>query len=358
MGLCIFQLWFIFLIVALFVLFALPSVSGQSLTLSGKVILEDGSPPPEPVKIELICDNEIQPQALTQSDGGFSFRVGGNRAFEVHASSAGVTHPSSLPRPAGSRGFYDMTHCEVRGFLAGYRSSKIQLGRRNERESPDIGVIVLYPQAESQGPMVSLSTLRSPEKALEAYQKAQKELAKEDLNPKKASEALLKAIEEYPQFSAAWNLLAEARIHMDDLEGAREALRKAIETDPNYATPCVTLALLELKQGNTAGAAEASEKAIRLAPEHAESRYYHAMAMTSLGDLIKSEESLRVVLTSPEANRFPRAHFLLGSVLAQKGQLKDAAAQYQRYLELESNSRAAVVVRQQLEQWQSSGLIQ
>jgi len=203
---------------------------------------------------------------------------------------------------------------------------------------------------------VSLSTLKSPEQALEAYQKAKKELAKEKPDPKKASKELQKAIKEYPEFSAAWNLLAEARIRMDDLEGGREALKQAIETDPSFATPCVTLALLELKQGNLVEAQAASAKAIQLMPEHAEASYYHGMASANLGDRSKAEESLRIVLGSPEATRFPRTHFLLGNVLVQQGRVEEAASHYHLYLELEPDSRAAAAAREQLKEWQSSGL--
>lgn len=145
---------------------------------------------------------------------------------------------------------------------------------------------------------------------------------------------------------------------MDDLPGSREALNKAIEADPNFAAPCITLALLELKQGNIAEAAKASEKAIQLVPNHTEARYYHGMATADLGDLVKAEESLRIVLASPEANGFPRAHFLLGNVLVEKGQLQDAASHYRHYLELEANSRAAALARQRLEEWKTRGLIQ
>jgi tetratricopeptide (TPR) repeat protein len=320
-------------------------------------MLEDGSAPPERVRVELICDNQIEPQAFTKSDGGFIFRVGGNQALEVHAGSAHTTHPSSEPKPSGSLGFYTMNNCEVRAVLAGYRSSKIQLGRRSAFESPDIGVIVLYGLGTARSPLVSVTTSYVSPEILEVYQEAEKELAKEEPDVKKASRELLKAVEEYPEFSTAWNLLAEARIRMDDLEGARDALKKAIDIDPEFATPCVTLALLELKQGNAVEAAAASAKAIQLMPDHAEAHFYHGMATSNLGDLAKAEESLRVVLGSPEADRFPRAHFLLGSVLAQEGQLQDAASHYQRYLELEPDSRAAAAVRAELEQWEDSGLI-
>jgi len=92
-------------------------------------------------------------------------------------------------------------------------------------------------------------------------------------------------------------------------------------------------------------------------PEHADAHYYHGIAAANLGELVKAEESLRVVLGRPEADRFPRAHFMSGNVFAQKGQLQDAASEYQGYLELEPDSRAAAVAEEQLEQWKSSGLI-
>jgi tetratricopeptide (TPR) repeat protein len=193
--------------------------------------------------------------------------------------------------------------------------------------------------------------------AWKLYEKGRKELSKEKPNAKKAERELAQAVKEDPEFGAAWNLLSEARIRMNDLEGARKALQEAIETDPEFPTPCITLALLELKQGNILEAAEASKKAVRLVPENAEAQYYLGIAAADLGNLAKAEESLRRVQGSPEANRFPRKHFLLGNVLAQQGQLPDAASHFRQYLELEPNSRAAVVVRQQLEQWQSSGLI-
>ena len=188
----------------------------SGLKLSGKVTLKDGSAPPERVRIELICENQILPQAHTQSDGGFSFSVGGSQAFEVHARSDTI-HPNSGPRLTTSQRNYSL--CEVRAALAGYRSSKIKLGHRHEGESSDIGVIVLYRGGEKHAPLTSSDTL-SRENALLAYQQAERELINDQPDAEKASKELLKAVEGYPEFAAAWNLLAEARIRAGDLEGA------------------------------------------------------------------------------------------------------------------------------------------
>jgi len=352
----------------------------RPLYLSGQVALPDGSPPPEPVVIELVCDGDIQPQALTKADGGFNFRVGGDRSQEIVSGSARRSRPSAAvgtrgPFPAdqvgvGNPAFVNMSHCEVRAVLAGYRSSTVKLGRRSVFESPDIGTLVLTPIGDDEetagetdlsrpaNPSISLSSLRAPEKAQKAYQDGQEQFFKEEPDYQKAAAKLGEAVEVYPDFATAWNLLAEVRIRQDDLSGARRALLKAIETDPGFAVPCVTLALLELKQGNVAAAAAASDKAVNLMPGNPEARFYHGMAYASLGDLEKARVSLNVVLNSPEAESYPRTHYLLGSIMQQAGEPEKAAAHYRRYLELEPGSKVAEVARRQLENWRSEGIIE
>src|SRR5512140_1209422 len=49
----------------------------RPLSLSGRVVLEDGTPPPEPAMIEMRCEGQRQPQYYTNKKGNFNFRVGG-----------------------------------------------------------------------------------------------------------------------------------------------------------------------------------------------------------------------------------------------------------------------------------------
>jgi len=331
------------------------------LYLSGKVVIDDGSPLPEPARMELICDARIQPQALTKPDGSFNFAVGGGKSREITGGMADRQAPSSGPKAAASQGFFDMSGCEVRAVLAGYRSSSVKLGRRSAFESPDVGTIVLS-RTTGEAPAVdrhtvSASFVKAPEKARKAYDQGEQELLGAKPDPKKASKALEEAVKIDPQFAAAWNLLAESRLRLEDLTGARNALTKAIETDPEWATPCATLALLELKQGRVTEAAAAAGKAVQLVPDHAEANFYLGMAEANLGNLDKAEAALRVVVKGPEAKRFPRAFYLLGGVLAQKGQSQEALEMLQRYLELEPESKAAEAVRKQLEEWRAAGQI-
>ena len=333
-------------------------VNFRQLYLSGEVTLPDGSPPPELAQMELICRGQVQPQEYAKEDGSFNFAVGENTAGSISARGGGSIAGST----GEDRSFVSMAHCQVRASLTGYSSSVIQLGRRSVFESPDIGTIVLTPLGEAgeleRDPMVSVSTLKAPEEAVKSYEKAKEELFQEKPNAKKATKELEKAVKEYPDFSAAWYLLGEARVIRNEPEEAREALRKAIETDPGFATPHITLALLELGQKDYEAAAKASDLALELVPDHAEAYYYNGVAYANIGDLERGKASLEVIAKSPHADKFPKTFYLLGTICARLGDLEGSVSHYSRYIELEPDSTIANGVRQQLDEWKAAGYIQ
>ncbi len=328
----------------------------RPLYLSGKVTLPDGSPPPEPAIVYLYCPGGRQPQAYTNDKGAFNFPVGGAQHRRViDASRQGPSAPVGASGP--DRSFVDLTQCELRAYLPGYTSSKIDLGRRSVFEAPEVGTLILTPATKGHGTLVSLNTLAAPKNARKAYEKAQKELAKPKPKLKKILKELEKAIRLYPEFAAAWNLLGEVKIRTGDLEGARAALEKATEADPKFATPYVTLALMAIEKRNLEAAARYADQAVELVPNFAEAHYYRALAYASLGKPDLAEESVRAVREAGQLERYPRLYFIQGNIHAQRGDVRAAAAQFQRFVELEPDSRAAAAVRRQLEQWKQQGLL-
>ncbi len=328
----------------------------RQLYLSGKVTLPDGSPPPEPAIVRLYCPGGWQPQAYTAKDGSFNFPVGGAQQARIRDSSR--TLPDTPVGASGpDRSFVSLTGCELRAYLPGYTSSKIDLGRRSVFESPEVGTLILRPAGPTGDPLVSVKTLAAPKKAQNAFRKAQEQLSKQRPDAARAARELEKAVEEYPQFAEAWNLLGETRIRLSDLSGARAAFEKAIEADPEFLPPYVMLALMELQQNNMRGAAQFADRAVALAPDHAEANYYRAVAHSELGNLAAAEESIRRVQSGVEADRYPRTHFLLGNIHLQRGDVTAAAEAFRRYLELEPNSRAAAAVRRQLADWKAAGVL-
>jgi tetratricopeptide (TPR) repeat protein len=238
----------------------------------------------------------------------------------------------------------------------------VKLGRRSVFESPDIGTLVLISLGEGEtparDPLVSVNTLKAPTKAVEYFEKGQKQLFKDKPDAKKAAKELEKAVEAYPEFSAAWNLLAEAKIQRQDLEGARVALQKAIETDPGFVTPKVTLSSLELEEGNFEAAIESSKKALEIVPEMGEPLYYQGTAYAKIGDMENAKAALEKVAQGPEEAGFPKSHYILGVIYAQSGDVQKAVVHCRRYLELEPDTQAADAVRKQMDSWKASGAIQ
>jgi tetratricopeptide (TPR) repeat protein len=203
-----------------------------------------------------------------------------------------------------------------------------------------------------------VNTLKAPAKAVEYFEKGQKQLFKDKPDAKKAANELEKATEAYPEFASAWNLLAEARLQTQDMEGARLALRKAISTDPGFVTPNITLASLELEEGNFQAAIEASKGALEIVPDMGEPLYYQGTAYAKLGDMENAKTTLEKVALGAEEASFPKSHYILGVIYAELGDVKKAVEHCRRYLELEPDSDAAGAVRKQLSNWEASGVIQ
>ena len=149
-------------------------------------------------------------------------------------------------------GRVDLSGCELRASLPGYRSESIQLRHSSVFDNPNVGVIILHPLAKGQGISVSATSLAAPKQAKKAYEKALKELRKKDailwFAAVKAIEQLEKAVAEYPEYAKAWSLLGRTRLSINDKEGAREAFDKATKADPKYLGPYEALLRMELAE--------------------------------------------------------------------------------------------------------------
>ena len=334
-------------------------VDFRALRLSGKVEMADGSALPEPARIELVCNGQIQPQAYTRKDGGFNFAVGGDQAQRIHARDADRSSPSAAVGARGEdRSHVSLTGCEVRAVLPGHHSTTVKLGRRSVFESPDIGVLVLSPLDQSVGYFASPTGLKAPKEARKAFEKGEKEAGKDRPNLEKALKELEKAVSVHAEFADAWNLIGEVQARSGDLESAEESFRRAIEADSRLIPPYLSLALLELQQNQPAEALKFTERVLGLMPDSAEAHFYHGLAHATLGQLETAKKSLMSVAYSSDVARFPRALFVLGNIHGEEAQFELAAKEYRRYLDLEPDSRAAEMVREKLQQWKATGLIE
>jgi tetratricopeptide (TPR) repeat protein len=251
----------------------------------------------------------------------------------------------------------DLSSCRCEASLPGYRGESIVLGYRSPLDNPDIGVITMSPLEDVKGTTVSLNTLNAPDKAMEAFKKAGKELQKEEVDYGKVGEYLREAIKLFPEFAAAWQILGETELALGQKEKARECFQKAMGADPNYVTPYIALAEMEVGLNQWDEAVQLTDQAIALNPYVIRAYYFRAISKYYLQQDTEAEVALRKVLESEDAPLYPASHYLLGGILADRRSYEAAAAEFRLFLKTWPHEHLANQVGSRLQEWESQGLI-
>ena len=177
------------------------------------------------------------------------------------------------------------------------------------------------------------------------------------MNYPKVTSHLKKAIGLYPEFAAAWQLLGESRLMLEDVAGAREAFRKALSADPNYVIPYISLAEMELRENRWQDAVRLSSRAIELNAYVNRAHYCLAVALYYLEKSDAAMESIRRIREGSEAHLFPGIRYLLGNILAEKGDYQAAASELYGFLETNPPRELAAELERTLARWRQAGLI-
>ncbi|HZS51951.1 MAG TPA: tetratricopeptide repeat protein [Bryobacterales bacterium] len=344
----------------------------RPIFFSGKVMIEGGLPPPEPVTIERVCNGRPRPEAYTDSKGRFSFQLGQQTETMMDASVGDVdvgpargrygrdrnsANGAFGPLDSSNPGVVNLMGCELRASLPGYRSDSIMLSRRSIFDNPDVGTIILHPLANVQATAISITTLEAPKDAKKAWEKAQKLLQQKNPKPAEAAKELEKAVQVYPKFAAAWCMLGESRLALKDEEGARKAFEQSLAADSKYARPYMQLASLEMRASRWDSAADITSRLSQMNPYYTQAYYINAIANYNLGKMELAERSARNALKGEAAGRNPALHHLLGSILAREGNFPSAAGEFRSFLQLSPDSPAAEQIRKQLAEWESLNVI-
>jgi tetratricopeptide (TPR) repeat protein len=322
--------------------------------LSGKVILSDGGPPPEPVTIERVCGGINRPEGYTDSKGRFSFQLGQNSAMLADASTSSMNFPgasnSGLPSVMNQgRGISerDLFGCELRAVLPGYRSDVVQLSNRRFLDNPDLGTIVLHRMANVEGLTISATTAGAPKDAKKAQEKGF-ELAKKGKFDE-AQKEFEKAVQLYPQYAVAWHRLGLIYERKNDKENARKAFEESIKSDPKYVSPYERLYIMDAQDNKWQEVADMTEKVQRMNPyDFPTAFYFNAVANLQLNKLEAAEKSAREAIKMDGDKKMPKSSYILGLVLAQKNDFTGAAEHLKNYLQMVPNGRDNGIVRQQL----------
>jgi len=350
-----------------------------SVSLTGRVLEENGQPPNKLVQVDLICNGRIRQQTLTSSDGTFIFDLdpaydeswldpasGGSAtgAFEGSAKVASSGRSVALDEvPPTGTAMVTLTGCEVRlSPIPGISSNAIALRTRGSFDTPDIGVIVIKRLSNNKATTVSISTLIAPEKARNAFEKANDALVGPDPDLKKALKELKKAVKHYPAYSAAWDLMGRVQLSQGNRKEGRDCFLRAIKEEPGFIPPYAGVAQMAFQDSDWEETSAWSLKVLELDERYPQALYWHGLAAFYLRNFEDSEKSLSSLYTTEgHYKSYPFGLLPLGVVHANMGNLEAAAEEFGLYLELMPETRVPEMQRKELEEqiaaWKSQGLI-
>mgnify|MGYP000598559820 CR=1 FL=1 len=333
-----------------------PQEMDRPIFLSGKVVLEDGTPPPDPVTIERVCNGIARPEAYTDSKGRFSFQLGQNMSVMPDASvssSADMGQFGSNPRTGGFGGARrgvserELMGCELRAALPGFRSEVVNLAGRRVMDNPDVGTIILRRLGNVEGLTISATSALAPKDAQKAFEKGREEFRKQKWD--RAQKELEKAVQIYPKYAAAWHQLGLLREQQKQLEQARDAYAKALEADAKSVSPYLQIAQLDAREGKWQEVADTTDRIVRLNPfDFPQAFFYNSVANFNLRKLDNAEKSAREAVKLDTQRRMPKASHLLGLILAQKEDYPEAAEHIRNYLKFQPQAADADQARKQL----------
>jgi len=305
--------------------------------LTGKVMLDNGTPPSDPVVIQISCRGASRRSvAYTDTKGDFTVDLADhhNQLFDASDQPADFASLSKSPNMPGTvcPGDPELMGAEVQASLAGFRSDSINLGQHRRLDNPDIGIIVLHRLANVEGLTISATSGLAPKDA-------QKALEKE----------LDKAVSIYPKYAAAWLELGNLQQRRKDLDDARKSYAKSLEADPKFVSPYLQLAMIAGTEQKWQDVADDTDRLLHLNPfDFPEAWLYNALANYYLKKPDVAEKSAREGISHDPSHQYPRMNYVLGILLAQKADYTAAAQSLRDYLQYAPHASDADAVRKQL----------
>ena len=333
----------------------------QPIFISGRVTMEDGTPIPEPVTIETVCNGQPHGEGYSDAKGYFGIELGKRNGMIQDASefgsitgmspASGLTTGSngSSPLGGGAEGpERKYMGCDLQAKLSGYRSQTGSLSGRRPMDDPNIGTILLHRNGPSDsGKTISMISLAAPKDAKKAYDKGIDELKKKKYED--AQKNFEKAVEVYPKFATAWYELGLLQAGQGKMDMAHKYFDTALENDPKFIKPYLQISILALQTQKWQELADVTDKTIKLDPfDFPQAFFFNSVANYNLQRIDAAEKSALEAERLDTRHQYPKNSHLLGMILAQKKDYAGAAERLKTYLKFAPAGEDTAKVRSQL----------
>lgn len=298
------------------------------VAFSGRILLENRQPPPEPVAVTVNCLGRPVSE-WTDSKGRFSIPLGskawGGGSFRGDVSA--------------------LNGCNAEIRLAGYAPYEKNLGVSLTMRDLDAGDIVLKPTASGSAASFSRFKASTPESVRREYTRALEAAGSKDYQ--KAAGLLDRAAEAYPRFASALFLKGVLLERMGRRDDARQAYLRGVRADPAYGKPLAQLAEMYAEDQDPAPAAEWARRANDAAPGLDQGMYLiEGAALFNLNQFEEAERAARLGVKANPAGNQPRLFKLLGEVLFRRHKYTEARLQFEHYLWAANNAPDAAQVQE------------
>jgi tetratricopeptide (TPR) repeat protein len=206
---------------------------------------------------------------------------------------------------------------------------------------------LLWTVAKVRGPTISAATLKVPGKARGEYRKGCSDL--KDKKLASAEDHLRKAVQEYPQYAAAWALLGQVMEAGNRIGEARSACSQASVVDSSYAPAFLCLADVAAQLNEWHQTLDLADRALTLDPvQNVYGNFYSAIAQFHLSNLPAAERNALETIAADHLHRVPQAHLLLAQIFGAKHDFYGVSVQLRAYLKVAPSSPDSAAVRESL----------
>jgi Tfp pilus assembly protein PilF len=321
----------------------------RPMFVSGKVLLSGGGVLSEPVAIERSCKGEIRREGYSDSKGQFSFQLGVKNEFQdASEGSAGIGNVRTGSTSSLSRS--TLTSCEFRAVLSGYQSTVATLRPDGETWQFDIGTIYLKRLGDAKGNTISVTSMAAPKDAMHAYEKAEKVMQDK---PEEAEKSLNKAVQIYPQFAAAWNLLGDIHRQHNEFDAAWADYIHAVAADPQFLNPLYGMAVIATQKKKWDDAIQVTNQLIKLDPLAFPLTYFfNAASNYNAQKYDAAEDSAKKFKELDTQHSHPEICLLLSNISLRREDYAGAAQQVHDYLAAVPNSPDAEALKNEAKRYE------
>jgi Tfp pilus assembly protein PilF len=325
---------------------ALPTESRRLLYITGLVMLDDGSPPPDAVTIEISCGGRPRPYGVTDSRGAFSVNFGQPDPSAL----ADSGYSGQLPRSSGGNGggklgsATALMGCELNVRLPGFRSDPIQLGARSQLDHTSLGSIILHRLASVRGYTFSMTTMNAPTGARKDYEKGIVDARK--ARWPEAEAHFRKAVAAYPKYAVCWEALGRTLEVQKRVPDAQRAYEQSIQADPRFVTPHLRLMMVLSRNHRWEAVAKCATTVVQLDPySYPIAYYFSGIANLNLKREEIAERDVRAGLNADPHGTVPRLNHLMGTLLMERKAYAEALPYLKAYLQDQPTSNDAEAVK-------------